>query len=84
VVARKVRTDQRWDAGVGAGGGKPGSNARVWRSLDVDQHVHVEPADRGQHGTNTEEDGRDGRCGEVWRRDVHEDQPQPKNLARRV
>jgi hypothetical protein len=26
VVARRVRTDQRWDAGFGAGAGKPGSN----------------------------------------------------------
>jgi hypothetical protein len=29
VMARSVRTYQRWDAGVGACGGKPGSNASV-------------------------------------------------------
>jgi hypothetical protein len=39
VEARRVRTDKRWDADVGAGGGKPGSVARVWRSLDVDNIV---------------------------------------------
>jgi hypothetical protein len=43
------RTDQRWGAGVEAGGGKSGSSARVWRSLDVDQLVDVEPAEMGQH-----------------------------------
>jgi hypothetical protein len=51
-VARRVRTDRRWDVGVGAGGGKPGSNAMVWRSLVVDQPVDVEPAERGQHNNN--------------------------------
>jgi hypothetical protein len=35
----RVRTDPRWNAGEGAGAGKPESNAKVWRSLDVDQHV---------------------------------------------
>jgi hypothetical protein len=33
---RKVHTDQRWDEGVGAGGGQPGSSSRVWRSLSAD------------------------------------------------
>jgi hypothetical protein len=56
VVARRVRKDKRWDAGVGAGGGKPGSNVRVWRSLDVDQRADVKPAERGQHDTNSEKD----------------------------
>jgi hypothetical protein len=55
-VAKRARTDHRWDAGVGVGGGKPGSNARVWRSLDVDQLVDVEPAERGHHDTSTKED----------------------------
>jgi hypothetical protein len=32
---RRVRTDQRWDEGVGAGGGQLGSNARARRSLAV-------------------------------------------------
>jgi hypothetical protein len=69
VVARGVRTDRRWEAGVGAGGGKLGSNAtRVWRSFDVDHHVDVEPAERGQHDTSGEEVCRDGRSGEVWGR----------------
>jgi hypothetical protein len=53
--------DWRWDAGVGASGGKPGSSTRTWRSLEVDQHVDVEPAERGQHNTIHEEDFRDGR-----------------------
>jgi hypothetical protein len=65
VVARRVRTDQRWDVDVRARCGKPGSSARVWRSLDVDQHVDVEPAGRGQHDTNSKEDCRDGGSGEV-------------------
>jgi hypothetical protein len=67
VEARRVRTNQRWDAGVGAGCGKPRSIARVWHSLDVDQHVDVEPAERGQHDNSDEEDGRDGRSGEICR-----------------
>jgi hypothetical protein len=37
VVARRVRPDKRWDAGVGAGDGHPGSIARKGRSLVVDQ-----------------------------------------------
>jgi hypothetical protein len=40
--ARGVRTDQRRVEGVGAGGRKPGSNARDGRSLFVDRHVDVE------------------------------------------
>jgi hypothetical protein len=36
-LATRVRTDKRWDAGVGARGGLPGSTAREWRSLTVDQ-----------------------------------------------
>jgi hypothetical protein len=36
VKAKRVRTDQRWGAGVGTRGGQPGSNAKAWRSLDVD------------------------------------------------
>jgi hypothetical protein len=70
VVARRVRTDHQWDSGIGVGGGKPGSNAKVRRSLDVDQPVDVDPAEREQHNTNSEEDCRDGRSGEVWRRGV--------------
>jgi hypothetical protein len=46
-----VRTNQRWDAGVGAGGGNPGRIARVWPSLDINMLVDVEPAERGQHDT---------------------------------
>jgi hypothetical protein len=68
VEATRLWTGQRWDAGVGPGGGKPGSINRVWRSLDVDQLAHVEPARRGQHDTNNEKDYRDGRSGEFWRR----------------
>jgi hypothetical protein len=36
-MARRVRPDRRWDAGVGVGGGKPGSSAGKGRSLAVDQ-----------------------------------------------
>jgi hypothetical protein len=80
VVARGLRTDQRWEAGVGAGGEKPGSNTWVWRSLGVNHLVNVEPADMGQHDTSNEEDCRDGRNGEVWRRGDPHDQPPPRNL----
>jgi hypothetical protein len=83
VVPRRARTDKRWDAGVGAGGGKPGRNARVRLSLDVDPHAEVEPAKRGQHDTGNEE-YRDGRSGEIWRRDVPQDQPPPEPPVRRV
>jgi hypothetical protein len=65
VMEKRVRTDQRWDAGVGASGGKPRSSARVGRSLDVDEHNDVELAERGQHDTNNEEDYRDGKSAEV-------------------
>jgi hypothetical protein len=47
VEARMVRTDQRRVEDVGARGGKPGSNPRVWRSLDVDKYADVDPAERG-------------------------------------
>jgi hypothetical protein len=60
VVARRVRTDQVWDAGVGACGGIRGRSAREWRSLDVDHHDDVEPTERGQHNIITEEDCRVG------------------------
>jgi hypothetical protein len=68
VEVRRVRTHPRWNAGVRAEGVKPGSNARVWRSLDVDEHANVEAAERGQHDNSNEEDSHDGRSGEVWRR----------------
>jgi hypothetical protein len=55
VVERRVRTDQRWDVGVGAGDEMPGSNARIWRSLDVDHPVDVGPVERKQHDNNIEE-----------------------------
>jgi hypothetical protein len=74
VVARK---DQRWDAGVGASGGKLRSNARVWRSLDVDQPTDVEPVERGKHDNRGDEDCHDGRSGKIWRRGVPEDQRPP-------
>jgi hypothetical protein len=60
------------------------SIARVWHSLDVDQRADVEPAERGRHDTISEDDYRDGRSGEVWRRGVPEDQPPPENPVRRV
>jgi hypothetical protein len=58
--------------------------ASVWRSLNVDQPADVEPAERGHHDNNSEEDCRDGRTGEVWRRGVPQDQPPPENPARKV
>jgi hypothetical protein len=60
-----VRTDQRQAVDVGDGGEKSGSNARLWRSLDVDQSDDVEPAERGQQDTCSEEDCRDGRSGVI-------------------
>jgi hypothetical protein len=70
-----VRTDQRWVEGVGASNGKLGSGARVWRSLDVVQHAYAEPAERGKHDNNNEEDFRVGSSGEVWRRSDSQDLP---------
>jgi hypothetical protein len=84
VAERREHTDQRWVKGVGAGGGKPGSNARVWRSLDVDHVVNAEPAERGYHNNSSEEDYRDGRSGEVSWRCVPEDQPLLENPVRRI
>jgi hypothetical protein len=37
LMARRVRPDQRWDAGGGACGGQPGSTAMKGRSLAADQ-----------------------------------------------
>jgi hypothetical protein len=65
VVERGARADQRRVEGVVAGGGKPGSIDRVRRSLDVDHPYGVEPAERGKHDNNHEEDYRGGRSGEV-------------------
>jgi hypothetical protein len=79
-----VRTDERWDAGDGVGGEKPGRRARAWRSLDVDQYGDVEPAERGQHDMIIEEVCRDVRSGEVWRWGDPRDQPPPVNPVRRV
>jgi hypothetical protein len=36
-VARMIRPDKRWDAGVGTDDGKPGSSDMEGRSLAVDQ-----------------------------------------------
>jgi hypothetical protein len=36
-MARRVRPNQRWEVGVGAGGGQPGNIARKGLSLAVDQ-----------------------------------------------
>jgi hypothetical protein len=84
VAARRIRTDPRWDVGVGAGGRKPGSKCRLWRSLDVDNYAEVEPAERWKHENNSEEDYRDGRSGNVRRRGVLKDQPPPENPVRKV
>jgi hypothetical protein len=75
VMERGGRTDKRWAEGVGASGGKPGSNARVRRSLDIDQRGDVELAERGHHDNNNEEECHVGRSGEVQRRGDPQDQP---------
>jgi hypothetical protein len=64
-LARRVRTAQGRVEGLGAGGGKPGSNAREGRPVHVDRHVDIEPAERGKHDTSNHEDRRDGRSGDV-------------------
>jgi hypothetical protein len=51
----------------------------VRRSLDVDHHAYVEPAERGRHDNNNEEDYRVGGSGEVWRRGDPHDQRPPEN-----
>jgi hypothetical protein len=52
-MARKVWPDQRREAGVGAGGGQPGSSARKGRSLDVDPPCASQafPGDEVRNGT---------------------------------
>jgi hypothetical protein len=39
---KRLRTDQRWDEGVRAGGGQPGSTARARHSLVIVSHVRFE------------------------------------------
>jgi hypothetical protein len=73
VAERGVRTGQRWVWRI----------ARVWRSLDVDQRADVEPAERGQHDNNDEENYRVGRSGEVLRRGDLQDQPPTESPERR-
>jgi hypothetical protein len=63
----RVRRDQRWVVGIGAGAGKPGSSARVRRSLNVDKLADVEPAAKRQHNHSSEDYYRDGRSGEVMK-----------------
>jgi hypothetical protein len=65
----RVRTDQRWDEGVGAGGGQLGSSARARRSLATANHTRVFslPLGRGLKLCRTEV-GRGRRSGTVWRR----------------
>jgi hypothetical protein len=53
LIARRVRPEQRWEAGVGAGGGQPGSSARKGRSLAIDQPCasRTFPGDEARQGT---------------------------------
>jgi hypothetical protein len=62
-------TDQRWDEGVGAGGGLQGSSAGARRSLAATSHARVLslPWGRGMKLRRTEV-GRGRRSGTVWRR----------------
>jgi hypothetical protein len=50
----------------------------------LDHLVDVEPAERAQHDTTNEENSRDGRSSEVWRRGDPRDEPPPENPVRRV
>jgi hypothetical protein len=84
VVAKGGRTDQRWDAGVGVGGRKPGSSARVWRSLDADKPPKVEPTERGQHDNCSKEDCSNGMSSEDRRRSDPQDEPPLENPLERV
>jgi hypothetical protein len=66
---RRVRTDQRWDEGVGAGGGHMGSSARARRSLAVANHARLLSLSRGRGlKLRRTEVGRSRRSGTVWRR----------------
>jgi hypothetical protein len=47
VVARRVRPNQWGVAAIGVGSGRPGSNATVGRSLDVDQPCDCQASPRG-------------------------------------
>jgi hypothetical protein len=69
---RKVRTDQRWDEGVEAGGGQLGSSARARRSLAVDSHVSfMSPLgarlEATQDGGGSQPEERHGLAAEVLR-----------------
>jgi hypothetical protein len=66
-LARRVRTDQRWDAGVKDGGGQPGSNAKERRSLDVDKRSWGRgyPSMGLELDTSSEEDNRGEKSGTV-------------------
>jgi hypothetical protein len=66
---RRVRTDLRWDEGVGASGGQPGSNARARRSLAVASHARVVRLRWGRSlKLRMTKVGRSRRSGTVWRR----------------
>jgi hypothetical protein len=53
LMARRVRPDQRWEAGVGACGSQPRSSARNGRSLAVDRSCASRnfPGGEARHGT---------------------------------
>jgi hypothetical protein len=48
LMAGRVRPDQRWEAGVGAGSGQPGSSAMKERSLAADQPCASRNFPRGE------------------------------------
>jgi hypothetical protein len=54
---KEVRTDQRWAAGVGVGGGQPGSNSKARRSLAVVQPCEIQVSLGVSHGA-THDGGR--------------------------
>jgi hypothetical protein len=65
----RVRTDQRWDEGVGSDGGELGSNARARGSLATASYARVlsQPWGRGLKLRMTEV-GRGRKSGMIWRR----------------
>jgi hypothetical protein len=70
---RRVRTDQRWDEGIGAGGGQLGSSAcRARRSLAFDSHVSFmsslgERIEATEDGGGSQPEERHGLAAEVLR-----------------
>jgi hypothetical protein len=63
-LARKVRTDHRWDAGVGAEGEPPGRALARCRPTLLRPSIPILGVELD---INNEEDSRGERSGTVWR-----------------